>query len=83
MILRKLQESPEKMVPVAMALVVVGLSFLTIGITLPRISTPLPHAGTNWNDFFRGAIFGIAIVLEIAGVVLATKAAALKKRNAQ
>jgi hypothetical protein len=27
-------------------------------------------------------IFGIAIVLEIAGVVLATKAAAAKKRSA-
>ena len=67
MILRKLQESPDKMVPVATALVVVGLSLLTIGINWPRISAPLPHAGTDWNDLFRGAIFGIAIVLEIAG----------------
>lgn len=81
MILRKLEESPEKMVPVSMALVVVGLSFLTIGNTLPRISAPLLHAGTNWNDFFRGAIFGVAIVLEIAGVAIAAKAAALKRRN--
>jgi hypothetical protein len=81
MILNKLQKTPEKMVPVAMALVVIGLSLLTIGIAWPRISTPPPHAGTDWNDFFRGAIFGIAIVLEVVGVVLATKAAALKKHN--
>ena len=81
MIFRKLQESPEKMVPVAMALVVVGLSLLTIGFTWPQISTPLPHTGTDWNDFFRGALFGVAIVLEIAGVAIATKAAALKKRK--
>lgn len=70
------------MVPVAMALVVVGLSLITIGTSWPRISTTLPHAGTDWNDFFRGAIFGMAIVLEIAGVAIAAKAAAAKMRKA-
>ncbi len=80
MILRKLQESPEKMVPVAMALVVAGLSILMIGINWPQFSTPFPHRGTDWNDFFRGALFGSSLVLEIAGVALAAKAAALKKR---
>jgi MFS superfamily sulfate permease-like transporter len=82
MILRKLENFPEKMIPVAMAMIVVGLSMLTIGITWPRFSPPLPHAGTDWNDFFRGVIFGIAIVLEAVGVVLAAKAAAAKKRKA-
>jgi hypothetical protein len=81
MILRKLENAPEKIIPVAMAFIVVGLSLLTIGITWPRFSPSLPHPGTDWNDFFRGVIFGIAIVLEAAGVVLATKAAA-KKRSA-
>jgi len=55
MILRKLQISPEKMIPLAMALIVVGLSMTVIGI---------------------------AIVLEIAGVVLAAKAAAAKNCRA-
>jgi MFS superfamily sulfate permease-like transporter len=80
MILRKLENSPEKMIPIAMAFIVVGLSLITIGISWPRISPPLPHAGTDWNDFFRGIIFGIAIVLEIAGVVIAAKAAARKRK---
>jgi hypothetical protein len=35
--------------------------------------------GTNWNDFFRGVLFGVAIVIEIAGVVIAGSAAAAKK----
>ncbi|MGA3102654.1 MAG: hypothetical protein ABSD61_12395 [Terracidiphilus sp.] len=83
MILRKLQESPEKAIPAAMALIVVGLSLITIGVTWPRISPPLPHLGTDWNDFFRGAVFGLAIVLGTAGVALAAKAAAAKKHNAQ
>jgi hypothetical protein len=82
MILRRLENSPEKIIPVAMAFIVVGLSLLTIGITWLRVSPSIPHLGTDWNDFFRGMIFGIAIVLEIAGVVLATKAAAAKKRSA-
>jgi uncharacterized membrane protein YidH (DUF202 family) len=68
------------MIPVAMAFIVVGLSLIMIGISWPRISPPLPHAGTDWNDFFRGVLFGIAIVLEIVGVVLAAKAAARKRK---
>jgi hypothetical protein len=83
MILRKLENSPEKTIPTAMALIVVGLSLITIGVTWLRVSPSIPHLGTDWNDFFRGVIFGIAIVLEIAGVVLATKAAAAKNRKAQ
>lgn len=82
MIFRKLEESSEKMVPVAMALIVVGLSIVMIGVNWPRISLPVPRGGTDWNDFFRGAIFGFGLVLEICGVVLAAKAAALKKRKA-
>jgi hypothetical protein len=82
MIFRKLEDSPEKMIPVAMAFIVAGLSLLTIGVTWPRISTPLPHPGTDWNDFFRGVTFGIAIALETFGVVIAAKAAVAKKHNA-
>lgn len=81
MFLRRLENSPEKMIPAAMALIVVGLSLLTIGITWLRVSPSIPHLGADWNDFFRGVIFGIAIVLEVAGVVLATKVAAAKNRK--
>ena len=83
MILRKLENSPEKMIPAAMALIVVGLSLITIGITWLRVSPSIPRLGTDSNDFFRGVIFSIAFVLEIAGVVVATKAAAAKNRKAQ
>jgi hypothetical protein len=81
MILRNLQNSPEKMIPVAMAFVVVGLSILTIGIAWPRFIPPVAHSGTDWNDFFRGLLFGIAIAMEITGVVIATSAAVAKKRK--
>jgi len=82
MILRRFEDSREKTIPAAMALIVVGLSLLTIGITWLRVSPSIPRLGPDWNDFFRGMIFGLAIVLEVAGVVLATKAAAATKSNA-
>jgi RsiW-degrading membrane proteinase PrsW (M82 family) len=63
-----------------MTLVVVGLSILTIGIVWPHFSPSLPHTGIDWNDFARGFLFGIAITLECAGVVLATTAAAKKRK---
>jgi hypothetical protein len=83
MILSKLENSPEKKIPVAMALIVVGLSMTVIGISWSRFAPSVTHPGTDWNDFFRGAILGFAIVLEIAGVALAASAAAAKKRQAQ
>jgi len=83
MILSKLQNDPAKMTSVAMAFIAIGLSLVTIGITWSKVSLPLAHAGTDWNDFVRGVFFGVAIVLEIAGVAIATKAAAAKKRAAQ
>jgi len=82
MILGKLEISPEKTIPVAMALIVAGLSMIVIGVVWPRIAPTVPLAGTDWNDFFHGVTFGIAIVLEIAGVVVASTAAAAKKRKA-
>jgi hypothetical protein len=83
MILRNLQKSPEKMIPVAMAFIVVGLSILVIGIAWPGFSPIVPHTGTDWNDFLRGLMFGIAIAMEIVGVVFAATAAAatIKKRQ--
>jgi hypothetical protein len=83
MILNKLPNDPAKMTSVAMALIAVGLSMSAIGISLSRLAPSVPHVGTDWSDFFRGAIFGFAIVLEIAGVAIAASAAAAKKRQAQ
>ncbi len=83
MILDKLKNSPEKMIPVAMAFIVVGLSILMIGLAWPTFFPPVVHSGTSWSDFCRGFLFGLAIAMEITGVVLATTAAAAaaKKRN--
>jgi hypothetical protein len=80
MILRSLQKSPEKMVPVAMALIVVGLSILLIGIAWPRLSPSVPHIGTDWNDFAHGFLIGLAIAIEACGVVIAASAAAKKRK---
>jgi type II secretory pathway component PulF len=83
MTLRNLRNFPEKMIPVAMAFVAVGMSILIIGIIWPRFSPSVSHSGTDWNDFFRGLMFGIAIAMEVTGVVLAATAAAAaaKKRK--
>jgi hypothetical protein len=83
MILSKLENSPERKIPVAMALIVVGLSMTVIGVSWSRLAPSVPHVGTDWNDFFRGVVFGIAIVLEIAGVAISASAAAAKRRQAQ
>ena len=80
MILSNLKDNPERIIPVAMTMIVVGLSILTIGIVWPRLSPSTPHLGTDWNDFARGFLFGLAITLEAAGVVLAATAAAKKRK---
>lgn len=80
MILRKLQSNPAAMIPAAMTLAAAGMSILTIGIMWPRFSASLPQLGTDWNDFFRGMPFGIAMALEAGGAVLAV--AAGKRRKA-
>jgi hypothetical protein len=72
MLLRKLQNQPKLAIPVAMALVVVGLSILAIALVWPVFFPSLPHS--NWNDFTRGFLFGLAIMLELGGVFIATAA---------
>jgi hypothetical protein len=78
MILSRLQNSPEKMVPAAMALVTTGLMMIVVGIVWPVHSLSVASGSTNWSDFFRGVTFGFAIVLEITGVVIAGSAARAK-----
>jgi hypothetical protein len=70
MILRKLQISSAKSVPIAMALLVTGLTLLMLGIAWPRLTFPVAYLGTNWNDFLRGVLYGLSITLEISAVVL-------------
>ncbi len=84
MILPRFQNSPEKLIPVAMAFIAVGMSILVIGIAWPHLSPPVPHNGIDWNDFTRGFMYGLAIAMEVAGVVIAITAAtaAAKKRKA-
>ncbi len=80
MTLRDLKNAPEKMMPAAMAFIAGGLSILSIGIVWPGFSPPVPHQGTDWTDFCRGILYGLAIAMEVAGIVIA--AAAANKRKA-
>jgi hypothetical protein len=74
MILGKLQISPAKSVPIAMALLVTGLTLLMLGIAGPRFAFPAAYLGTDWSDFLRGVLYGLSIVLEISGLVVALTA---------
>jgi hypothetical protein len=81
MILRSLQKSPEKMAPLAMALITIGLALLMIGLSWPRLSFHAGHLMLRWSDFTRGFLFGIALVLEISGVAIAASAASLRAKK--
>ena len=70
MLLRILQNQPRRAVPVAVTLIVTGLSILFIYFAWPRLSPSLPHTGTNWNDFLHGFLLGIAIALEAGGLIV-------------
>lgn len=69
MLLQKLQASPSKIVPLAMALLVAGMAVLVIPTLLPHIPF-VARLGANWNDFLRGFSYGLAITLEIGAVTI-------------
>ena len=80
MFLKKLHESPEKAVAFGMSLVVAGLMLIILGVLWPRI----PYLAQLWptrNDFLHGFIFGFAISLEIAGLVINSTAASNKRKS--
>ena len=81
MTLLNLQNAPEKSISLAMTLIVVGLSILMIGIAWPRFSPSVPHIGTDWNDFAHGFLIGLAIAMEIGGVIIAASSAAKKRKS--
>jgi TRAP-type C4-dicarboxylate transport system permease small subunit len=74
MLLRNLQRQPKRAIPIAITLIVTGLSILLIYFAWPTFSPSLPHIGTNWNDFFHGFLLGLAIALEVGGAVIAISA---------
>jgi hypothetical protein len=79
MILRKIQDSPQKAVPLAMMLVVVGLSLIVLATVWLRFAPPLTFFGHDWGDFMHGFLYGVAIAMEIAGVAIAAAAAVAAK----
>jgi hypothetical protein len=81
MTLLNLQNASEKSVPLAMTLIVVGLSILMIGLAWPRFSPSVPHIGTDWNDFAHGFLIGLAIAMEVGGVIIAASAAAKERKS--
>jgi hypothetical protein len=81
MIFRKLQNSPQKAVPVAMMFVVVGLSLIVLAMSWSRFAFPLTYFGHDWNDFAHGFLYGLAIAMEILGLVIVTTAASAKTRK--
>jgi hypothetical protein len=78
MILRKLQNAPEKLIPVAMMFITVGMMIIVVATAWHKPLIPVT-SGTDWNDFLRGFALGLAIVMEIVGLVLAISAARAKK----
>jgi hypothetical protein len=69
MIARNLRNSPLRALPIAM-------SILAIAIVWPQMIHPASHAGTDWNDFVRGGVFGLAI-----GMLLITLMCQLRARR--
>jgi hypothetical protein len=82
MLLEKLSSSPAKVVPVAMMLLVTGLTLIAIGNVWPRLSYPAAHFGLDTSDLFRGFLFGVAIAFEIASLVILTAFVAAKSKKA-
>jgi hypothetical protein len=79
MLLKKLKESPEKMVSFGLSLICIGLLLIVLGVLWPKLPF-LANLWPAWNDFMRGFVFGFAITLEIAGVAINATAAANKRK---
>ncbi len=63
-----------------MLLVTVGLVLIVLGVLWPKLPF-LANLWPTWNDFLHGFVFGFAITLEIAGLVINTTAAANKRKT--
>jgi hypothetical protein len=81
-LLKNGQRSAKARIPVAMALLTVGLMLLGVSVAWSSFSYPLEHLGREWNDFARGFLVGLAIAMEIGALVIALSAVAAAKRDA-
>jgi hypothetical protein len=79
MILRKIQDSPQKAVPLAMMLVVAGLSLIVLATVWLRFTPSFIFAGHDYGDFVHGFLYGVAIAMEIMGAAIAAAAAVAAK----
>ncbi len=80
MLLKKLKESPQKMLRFGTMMISVGLMSIALGCLWPRLPF-FAHLWPNWNDFLRGFVYGFGITLEIAGLVINATAAANRCKN--
>lgn len=78
MILQKINASPVKRIPAAMAMLCLGLLLVILNTLWSRIGW---LSGTGWSDFARGLVIGIGIALETGGVLLAASAVKQRKRS--
>jgi hypothetical protein len=53
---------------------------IVLGVLWPKLPF-LANLWPTWNDFLHGFVFGFAITLEIAGLVINTTAAANKRKT--
>lgn len=72
----KNEKSAAARVPIAMALISMGMMFLVIGIAWPHFVSPVTHTGTDWHAFMRGICYGLGISFDIGGLLIAVSAVA-------
>lgn len=71
MMLEILKAEPEKRIPVALALVCIGLMLsVVLNSVWSRVAWLNTVGGAQWNDFAHGFAIGVGIVIEVCGVVL-------------
>ena len=77
------QRSAVAKIPVAMALLAGGLMLMGVSIAWWKSAFSLGHLGPGGNDFARGFLVGLAIVMEVAALVVALSAVAAQKKAAE
>jgi hypothetical protein len=77
----KNEKSPAARVPIAMALISLGMMFLVIGIAWPHFVSPAAHTGTDWHAFLRGLCYGLGISFDIGGLIIAVTAVAAREKK--
>lgn len=81
MIAGNLKESSARIVSIAMLFTSVGLVLLVFGILWPKLPFLATLVAPDWNDFVHGFVIGVALALEIGGVVMGAAALARKRKE--